>query len=179
MGTDESLRWWHLILTARGAWLHGDPRGFRSRGHRIHSSGDYKNPPPRGEHAGLHEWHRARSGPGVSFPVDVREMIGRAILLKCRKAERRVLAIAVAPAHAHLLVELSRGRQAAEAFCGRLKQASSHAVRDRLPGSVWAGGGKPVDIEDRSHHRRVFDYILAHSSHGAWTWDFRGAAECR
>ncbi len=46
--------WWHNILSTHGSWLPGNPRGFRSRNHRIHSSGDYKNPPPLGEHAGLH-----------------------------------------------------------------------------------------------------------------------------
>ncbi|HEX3314753.1 MAG TPA: hypothetical protein VHR72_07680 [Gemmataceae bacterium] len=31
-------------LSTYGSWLPGNPRGFRSRKHRIHSSGDYKNP---------------------------------------------------------------------------------------------------------------------------------------
>ena len=41
--------WWHVTLSTYGSWLPGDQRGFRSRKHKIHSSGDYKNPPPASE----------------------------------------------------------------------------------------------------------------------------------
>jgi len=51
-------KWIHAYWSTFGVWLPGDPRGFRSRGHRIHSSGNYKDPPPTGEHAGL--WLHAR-----------------------------------------------------------------------------------------------------------------------
>ena len=50
--------WQHVILGTRCSWMHGDRRGFRDRGHRIHSSGDYKNPPPAGEYDRLHERSR-------------------------------------------------------------------------------------------------------------------------
>jgi hypothetical protein len=43
-------RWRHVIVNTRCSWLHGDLRGFRNRKHRIHSSGDYRNPPPPEEH---------------------------------------------------------------------------------------------------------------------------------
>jgi hypothetical protein len=45
--------WRHVIISTRRSWLHGDAREFRSRRHRIHSLGDYRNIPPAGEHAGL------------------------------------------------------------------------------------------------------------------------------
>src|SRR5436190_1293558 len=40
--------WYHCTLHTYGAWLRGDPRGWRSRNHREHVEGDYKHPPPRG-----------------------------------------------------------------------------------------------------------------------------------
>jgi hypothetical protein len=42
----DSRRWHHVVLTTYGAWLYGDVRGFRTRHHREHVDGDYKNPPP-------------------------------------------------------------------------------------------------------------------------------------
>jgi hypothetical protein len=45
--------WRHIIVNTKNTWFHGDDRAVRDRDHRIHSSGDYKNPPPEGEHAGL------------------------------------------------------------------------------------------------------------------------------
>lgn len=41
--------WWHTIVTFKGNWLRGDPRGWRSRHHREHVDGDYKHPPPTGK----------------------------------------------------------------------------------------------------------------------------------
>ena len=38
-----------------GTWLPGDPKGFRTRHHREHIEGDYRNPPPKGIYEGLHE----------------------------------------------------------------------------------------------------------------------------
>jgi hypothetical protein len=43
--------WHHTILTTCGAWLYSDARGFRTRPHREHVEGDYKNPPPPGKYA--------------------------------------------------------------------------------------------------------------------------------
>jgi hypothetical protein len=45
------MAWRHLVIFTHNSWLPGDPRGFRSQNHKILSSGDYKNPPPPGEHA--------------------------------------------------------------------------------------------------------------------------------
>jgi hypothetical protein len=58
------------------------------------------------------------------------------------------------------------------AMVGKLKRASSHAIRATLPGKVWASGGKPIAIRDRSHQLEVFKYIQDHSKQGAWIWRF-------
>lgn len=58
-------RWRFVTVGTLNAWLPGDPRGWRSRHHKRHSSGDYKNPPPPGEHEGLYRYCKQRSGKPV------------------------------------------------------------------------------------------------------------------
>ncbi len=169
-------RWWHLVLHTRGSWLHGDPRGFRSRDHRLHSSGDYKRPPPPDEHAGLRAYHRGRSAPPVVLSPSLRSRVGLTLRRKLQRQRHEALAISVGPTHAHLLAELPESYQAALTLSASWKQASSHAVRDELPGRVWAEGGKPIPIRNHAHQREVFDYIVDHArKEGAWVWTFRGS----
>src|SRR5258706_1855971 len=99
-------KWRHVIINTRSSWLHGDPRGFRDRDHRTHSSGDYRRPPPRGEHGGLYNHRQRHAGPEVHLPHALRPMIGRAMLAYLAACEHRVLAVAVTKVHAHVLVEL-------------------------------------------------------------------------
>jgi hypothetical protein len=47
--------WYHIMCHTYGTWLPGDDNGFRTRHHREHVNGDYKNPPPAGKYAGLHQ----------------------------------------------------------------------------------------------------------------------------
>ena len=71
--------WWHLILSGRNTWLPGDARGFRNRDHRVHSSGDYKNRPPQGEHQGLYDYHKQRAGDPIVFQPTHRTVLGEAM----------------------------------------------------------------------------------------------------
>ena len=163
--------WWHLCLHTLGSWLHGDPRGFRDRAHRIHSSGDYSDPPPELEHAGLHVYMLQRSRK-VELPGELWPRVGEAIRQKCEREELRLLIVSVESTHAHLLVEYDDDYKRTKRFMGRLKQAASHAVKDVLPGTIWAREGKPVRLKDRAHLLAAFRYILAHREHGAFVWTF-------
>lgn len=78
--------WYHIMGSTFGTWLPGDPKGFRTRHHREHVEGDYKNPPPKGTHdarwkrskelmyirdheasgATVWEWERARWAPDLA-----------------------------------------------------------------------------------------------------------------
>ena len=91
----EGMQWWHIIITTHKSWLPGDKRGFRSRDHKIHSSGDYKNTPPTNKHAGLRDYHQQRSGEPVAIPPDQLEAVGRAIVAKLESKGYRVLAVSV------------------------------------------------------------------------------------
>src|SRR5438067_13048428 len=51
--------WYHITIHVYGSWLRGDPRGWRSRHHREHVDGDYKNPPPKGKYDNLYELSKA------------------------------------------------------------------------------------------------------------------------
>ena len=166
-------RWYHIILNTHGSWLPGDPRGFRTRKHKRHSRGDYKRPPPKGEHTGLHQYARANSGKPVTLNPSLRPLIGRTILDKINQQIYSVLAICIGSNHAHILCELPDNRATVKRIAGTWKQAASHKVRKDLPGTVWAAGGDPIPIEDKAHQRRVYTYILRHRDEGAWTWSFR------
>src|SRR5207249_2399004 len=100
------MRWRHVVISTWKSWLPGNPRGFRSRHHKIHSSGDYKDPPPEGEHAGLYRFHSKNCGDPIVLPPELRETVGKAIRRKLKEMNCQVLAIAVAATHVHLLVEL-------------------------------------------------------------------------
>jgi REP element-mobilizing transposase RayT len=165
--------WWHVILSTHASWLPGDPRGFRSRCHRLHSSGHYHNPPPAGEHDRLYRHNFARSGPAREIPQGLRSRVGQALLKAVETEQYQLLALAVSGYHAHLLIELPTDPASVKRMVGRLKQRSSHAAREAVAGKLWAKGGRPIRIVDQAHHRRTFYYILGHREQGAWVWSFR------
>ena len=166
----SDLCWRHVVICTLNSWLPGDPRGFRTRDHKLHSSGDYKHRPPRGEHTGLHRYSRSVSGQPVIIPPALREAVGRVIL---DKIEHRVLALAAAGMHTHLLAELPVDLTASKRIIGRCKATASHAIRNTLPGRVWAHDGDFKPIRDYRHHRNAYRYILDQDD--AWIWDYRGA----
>jgi hypothetical protein len=170
---DPGMLWRHVIVNTLGTWLHGDERGFRSRKHRIHSAGDYRDPPPPGEHAGLHEYHQARSCGEVTLEHALRPTVGGALLARLLERHYRVLALAVGKVHAHALVELPEGLSAVKSIIGDAKRRSSRAVRDQLPGSIWAAGGTFKIVESDAHLLAANDYILYDQGPGAWTWSFK------
>ncbi len=169
----DGCAWWHLIITARNTWLPGDIRGFRNYQHRIHSSGDYNNPPPPEEHAGLRTYFQQRAGKEITFPKPLRKSIANAMLATLHKGEFRCLALAVAQTHCHVLVECADEKTTAKRLASRLKQVSSFAIREELSGKLWGRGRKAIRIKDHNHQRRVFHYILRHSQkEGAWVWNY-------
>jgi len=173
MPTPESSddgRWFHCTWGTYGSWLPGDPRGFRSRHHREHVDGDYRNPPPEGIYEGLHRSaHDSLDGNAVVIPPDIRRPIGEAILGKLHALDVLCVTLAVAPQHVHLLAKFPAGN--CRDLVGRAKK---HATFESRPhgwkGHLWAKRGRNQPVTDRNHQRRVHRYIADHAEQGAWVW---------
>ena len=161
--------WVHVVWSTRGHWLPGDPRGFRSHGHRVHSSGDYRAPPPAGEHAGLYRSSKVKCPNEVAIPAHLRPSVAEALGVKLLAIDMPPRLIAVARVHVHALVRA--GPIDVRPFIGRAKQAASHAVRDELPGRLWGQRCHPTRIRSREHYREVIEYIAHHATEGAALWE--------
>ena len=192
-------RWFHCIGGTYGSWLPGDPRGFRTRHHREHVEGDYRNPPP----AGIYEHRHRRAEDSLRFdPVTL------------RPEDRAVVCLAMAStllAYGVELIEMSVGGQHFHALCrfplelppspdgtqrpmphnlladgrdpigrhilGRAKRAASVAMLRIGPKTkktegrpLWAKRTKFEPIRDRQHQLNVVAYIRDHASDGAAIW---------
>ena len=174
MPTQEK-RWRHVVIGTYNSWLPGNPKGFRAEDHKIHSSGDYKNPPPSGEHAGLFRYSKKISGAAVVIPLDLRETVGRKIIEKLKRLQHRVLAVSVSGMHAHALVELPDDMPAIRSIIGQCKAVASHAIRDQLPGRVWGRYGSFKPIKDKQHQLNTYKYIL--NQEDAWVWSYKDDEE--
>ena len=161
--------WVHAIANARGQWLPGDPRGFRDHDHRVHSSGDYKTPPPSGEHARLHAQAQALVKRVVYFSAAHRCKIARALgqYLLAHNYDPRV--IAVDAVHAHILFRC--GDADAKRIIARAKQFASRTLSQALPGSIWAQGCHVVRVRGELHFHQVVSYIEKHREDGAALWE--------
>src|SRR5262249_18496164 len=100
------------------------------------------------------------SGEPVIIPEGLRQIVGQKIIEKIQALGYRILALAVAGMHCHFLAELPDDLGQVRQIVGQCKWFSSHAVRARLPGRVWARDGayKPVDTPE--YQRNVLGYIL-------------------
>jgi len=163
--------WYHVILTTYGAWLYGDARGFRTRHHREHVNGDYKNPPPAGKYESLANRSREslRHAP-IELSLDFREVVGKALVESFQKSSCTVDCAAVATQHGHVLVELPTGEQ--RTLAGTAKLTAWFALRDRgWKQKLWAQRSKAVPINDEDHRAAAHRYILRHREVGAWVWE--------
>jgi len=166
-------RWRHVTISTYNAWPPGDPRGWRSRKHKKHSSGDHRNPPPRGEHAGIHRYSRSISGVPVILPRALRCAVLEKLREYLKTMKHRVLAISVSGMHIHALIELPSDYDQARHEVGRCKQALSLLIGDQVKGKVWQKSCGAKLIRDVAHHRNVFKYIRDHVHEGAWVWTYR------
>lgn len=169
--TATDLVWQHVMVNAKRSWLHGDERGFRSRRHRVHSSGDHKHPPPTREHEDLRLYHRERSGKAVSFALCARVAILRAFVIKMRKLDRRIIACTVAKQHLHGLAELPDAYRDVKEVLGKCKQYASHQAP--IVGSIWSEGFKRELIRDKRHLHNTYAYLRCKQEAGTVVWSHR------
>src|SRR5207302_4736126 len=82
--------WYHCMGHTYGTWLPGDPKGFRTRHHRQHVEGDYRNPPPKGMYDELHDRSkRLMKRDPVYLTIEHRTLIARLLVesLQRRKVD--------------------------------------------------------------------------------------------
>src|SRR3954452_21513213 len=88
--------WYHVTVHVYGSWLRGDPRGWRSRHHREHVEGDYKNPPPKGKYDNLYELSKAlMKRDAVKIKQELRQFVANAIAEKLRNDGIEVLIVSM------------------------------------------------------------------------------------
>jgi hypothetical protein len=170
---DDSWKWFHRTTHTCGAWLYGDPRGFRTRHHREHVEGDYKDPPPKGKY----DWKYQRSKkllkqPPVVLSREWRPVIGEALRDRLQELGALLLAISVGGQHVHFQARMPP--PCPREWTGIAKKHAWFIARDNgWTGMLWAKRSKANPVKDRGHQENVFRYILDHAKEGAWVWHFR------
>jgi hypothetical protein len=181
--------WFHCNGSTYGAWLRGDPRGWRSRWHHEHVEGDYKKPPPKGKFQKELEQSKAlMKRPAVVLSSEARKVAIKAMIEALLHHHVELVAISVGGKHWHALARflpidpkkrteiqvnsVSKNRMPRH-LIGIAKKHAAKAMSDAglLPrGGVWAvrGGVKP--IKDRAHQVNVLKYIRDHAHEGAEVW---------
>lgn len=168
----EDLRWFHVVLTTYGAWLPGDPRGFRTRKHRLHVEGDYKNPPSPDEFRGLqaHARKSMKRDP-VTLDDKFKQIASDAIVESLQKQEIVTACTAVAACHAHLLIVLPNSRT--RKIIGNAKRHCWHELNNAgWEQKCWAKRPKFVPVETASHWRNCYRYIIRHVDEGAVVYEW-------
>ena len=165
--------WFHVSGTTYGAWLPGDSRGWRTRKHRVHVEGDYRNPPPAGASEGLFRRSReVMKRPCVRLGPGQRKIAGKAFVEMLVQQDVELIVLAMEATHYHLLGRFppSQVRQ----LVGRAKKHAYHTLRDTgHRGKLWAVRCHVLPIADRSHQLTAFEYIRNHGRKGAWVWTYR------
>jgi hypothetical protein len=115
--------WFHLTTHTYGAWLYGDPRGFRTRRHREHVEGDYKNPPPPGKYADKSERSKEslKQNP-VRLTPEMRAVVGAALRERLVGLGAEVIAVSMSATHAHILAKVPDSKEVQRQWMGLAKK---------------------------------------------------------
>ncbi|MGH7243791.1 MAG: hypothetical protein ACREJD_10275 [Phycisphaerales bacterium] len=165
--------WYHITGCTYGTWLRGDPRGWRTRHHREHVEGDYKNPPKPEQYENLLAQSKT-----LMIPNDAIKLTPPAQRIACDVFasaltfhEIDVVAIAIDRVHYHVLARFRDHNP--RKWMGIAKSRSSRALSESghyPPGGIWAIRNRPWPIKDRAHQLATARYILRHEDSGAAIW---------
>jgi hypothetical protein len=109
----------------------------------------------------------------VSLTLQVRIAVLRAFVEKMQALGFRIIAASCGEKHLHGLPELVTEYGECRKIVGKCKQKASHAVRDVLPGRIWAEGGSYEEIEDVGHLHNTYNYIREKQEAGTVVWSHR------
>jgi hypothetical protein len=155
-----------------GTWLPGDSKGFRTRHHRQHVDGDYKNPPPKGKYNDLYQRSKSlmKRDP-VELNTQQRKLALDAFVNSLLKRKIEVKAGAIDALHFHILAPFPDHNP--RHWIGIAKKESSHFLKINacgIDGGIWAVRCECVPIEDAEHEENCSDYIADHVDRGAAVW---------
>lgn len=171
--------WWHVMWHTYGTWLPGDPRGFRDRHGRIESHGDYKRPPPKGEHEGLNRYAKRVSKDEVVLTTrELRREVCDVLLQTVQLLDYRVIVITVCRVHVHLVVELPRDFSERDAALTKIKTKSSARVINKPAMRLWARKWKAILIHDAAHRDQELIYVRDRQGPYNCTWTHRDGFVC-
>lgn len=168
--------WFHVTVHTYGSWLRGDPRGWRSRSHRDHVEGDYRNSPSVRRYGALYARSKAlmkRQAVRIEGR-DAAEFVLRTLMYRLREFGAPVAAGSFDGVHGHLLVRCSKGNP--RIVVGIAKQYSSAQfkayglavglglARDE---GIWGKRSYAKPIADKAHFDTALKYICAHARLGA------------
>ena len=177
MQFDGELAWFHTTVTTYGAWLPGDPRGFRTRNHREHVEGDYKAPPTID--------YSRRQSRSQALMTHSAVTLGRTERFEVTETFLRTLdyygldaaCIGTAGRHVHVLCKLppSDGRK----VVAGLKRETTRWLKTKgRQGKVWAGRSRIEPIRDCRHWSNTMGYIIRHEMRGGALWVWKGPQSC-
>ena len=165
-------RWYHCTGSLFGNWLPGDPRGWRSRNHRLHVPGDYRQPPNPATFAEIHARSLSlRHKPAVWLSIVQRRVVCRAWGEALNHYGLAFGEIAIGSRHWHLVFACADRKP--KTWVGRLKAWSVKRLQDhgcRPTGTVWAQGCRAGPIQNEAHLTNTRRYIADHFNQGAAVW---------
>jgi hypothetical protein len=169
--------WYHIMCHTYGTWLPGDPKGFRTRHHREHVDGDYKNPPPDGKYE--KRWQRSKElmkREPVYLEMDQRQRAVKEFVRSFEKWGIELRIISIDRIHVHLLARVL-DRNPRHYMGLAKKECSAYMKRDGLAptGGLWAVRCECVPIADAQHFQNVAEYIHDHEQAGGVVWESTSA----
>lgn len=180
--------WIHCNGNTYGSWLRGDRRGWRSRHHREHCVGDYRNPPAPGAYDGLLRQSvtgmRQAGRTKVLLAPPARAVAARVMGEALLWHEVELIDLCVDRVHFHVLARfapvdgrpLRAGVSADRSWrhlVGIAKKRAARALSDLglVPvGGVWGKRSGARPLRDRAHQVAVARYIPEHARKGAVVW---------
>jgi hypothetical protein len=156
-----------------GTWLPGSDKGFRTRHHRFHVEGDYKNPPPKGKYEKIYQRSKQlMTRDPVFLDVAQRNRALEELVASFLRRHMEVAVVSVDRVHIHLLARFPDHDP--RRWVGIAKKESSHycKVTGHAPeGGLWGTRCECVPVRDAGHKNSAARYILDHSKWGAAVWD--------
>lgn len=164
--------WFHINGNTCGTWVHGDTRGWRSRHHRDHVTGDYKHPPAPGMYDRLETWSENMMGKEPIRLPDPSPSSARA---------GNGLRVTVAGGAGGYSLARRGALSHPWEVCESIGQASRgpgeetlilHRFKTGHRRTPWAKGCHVLPIKDRAHQVNVYNYIRRHGHKGAFVWTY-------